>query len=388
MASITVHPATLRWAVNQSGVDPLAVAHKEGLADFPRWLNESDPVQLSFTKLSAIGSALHIPFGALVRSVVPESHDESLIRYRTINNRDVAPSRNLTDTIAIMRNRQDWARDEMIAQGFDENLLVGSVALPTSASNLALRIREGLTLDPGWSLHKTNDQRFRFLRDKASDAGMMVMVDSKVGTANSRRLDVSEFRAFVLLDKVAPLIFINRNDSYTAMLFSLLHEIGHVLLGSNEVYNDNGFSGENDTEQLINQAIVLTVVEDDEQFRTYWGVQHRKTGRIVDTADACSNRYGLSALALAIHARRLGLISDADVQSVRAISQNRVTTKQTTSGGNQNLVNAFHLDTRFVRMISNGVKQGNLSYSDGLSLLGIKSLHAYDGLLEAKKLPR
>lgn len=64
MASITVRPATLRWAVRQSGADPVAVAHKDGLAEFPQWLDADAPLDLSFTKLSTIGSALQMPFGA------------------------------------------------------------------------------------------------------------------------------------------------------------------------------------------------------------------------------------------------------------------------------------------------------------------------------------
>lgn len=247
MASITVQPATLRWAVSQSGVDPAAVARKDGLAEFPQWLEATGPLRLSFTKLSNIGSALQIPFGALVRSVVPDPLEDELVRYRTIDNHSIDASRNFKEMIAIMRNRQDWMRDEMIAQGFSENLLVGSVSTQDSADTLALRLREGLSLPAGWCLCKSSDERFRFLRNKASDAGLMVMVDSRVGTSNIRRLDVHEFRAFVLLDEIVPLVFINRNDSYTAMLFSLLHEIGHVLFGSNEVYNDSTFNGSNDT---------------------------------------------------------------------------------------------------------------------------------------------
>lgn len=218
---------------------PVAVAHRDGLAEFPQWLNADAPLDLSFTKLSTIGSALQMPFGALVRSVVPEAREDELIRYRTINNQGVEASRNLRDTIVTMRNRQDWARDEMIAQGFGENLLVGSVPSRATADELASHIREGLSLTAGWCRHKSNAERFRFLRGKSSDAGLMVMVDSRVGSSSARRLDVREFRAFVLLDDVAPLIFINCNDSYAAMLFSLLHEIGHVLLGSNELYNDS-----------------------------------------------------------------------------------------------------------------------------------------------------
>lgn len=204
MASITVHPATLQWAVSQSGVDPTAVAHRDGLAEFPQWLSATDPLNLFFTKLSAIGSALQVPFGALVRSVVPESREDELIQYRTINNHGVKASRNLQDTIAVMRNRQDWARDEMITQGFGKNLLVGSVPPHVIASELAARIREELSLNDGWCRHKSNADRFRFLRGKASDVGLMVMVDSRVGTSSARRLDVCEFRAFMLLDDVTP----------------------------------------------------------------------------------------------------------------------------------------------------------------------------------------
>ena len=54
----------LRWAVRQSGADPVAVAHRDGLAELPQWLNADAPLDLSFTKLSTIGSALQMPFGA------------------------------------------------------------------------------------------------------------------------------------------------------------------------------------------------------------------------------------------------------------------------------------------------------------------------------------
>lgn len=386
MASITVHPATLRWAVSQSGVDPAAVAHKAGLGEFPEWLNAAGPLSLSFTKLSAIGAALQVPFGALVRSVIPESHEDELIRYRTIGNRGIETSRNLKDTIASMRNRQDWSREEMIAQGFGKNVLVGSVARWTPADGLALRIREGLNLESGWYRHKDNGERFRYLRDKASDAGLMVMVDSKVGNSNARRLDVGEFRAFVLLDDVAPLIFINRNDSYAAMLFSLLHEIGHVMLGTEEVYNAAPGNDGVGIERVINHAVVKTVVDSEAEFREYWRQALSCGGRVQDAAAGCARRYGLSALALAIHARVLGLIGDEDVRLVRKESESLIGKDRTGAGGNQNLTNASHLDTRFVRMIRDGIARGSLPYSDGLSLLGVKSMHAYDGLLKAKGL--
>lgn len=201
--------------------------------------------------------------GALVRSVVPEAREGELIRYRTINNQGVEASRNLRDTIVTMRNRQDWARDEMIAQGFGENPLVGSVPSHATADELASHIREGLSLAAGWCRHKSNAER-RFLRGKSSDAGLMVMVDSRVGSSSARRLYVREFRAFVLLDDVAPLIFINRNDS-----------------------SIDGGSG---VERKINQAVILTIVDDEVAFRAYRKKMIADGARVQDIADDCARR--------------------------------------------------------------------------------------------------
>lgn len=92
---------------------PVAVAHRDGLAELPQWLNADAPLDLSFTKLSTIGSALQMPFGALVCSVVPEAREDELIRYRTINNQGVEASRNLRDT--IVTSRISWLRTQGIA---------------------------------------------------------------------------------------------------------------------------------------------------------------------------------------------------------------------------------------------------------------------------------
>lgn len=384
MAEITVYPATLRWAVETSNADPTAVAAKRGLADFPAWLNSSEPLRLSFSKLSDIGKALQMPFGSLVRSSVPEQHKDELVQYRTVKNHGVEPSRDLQDIIRLMRNRQDWAKDELSARGLDENRLVGSVASSVSAEELGKAIREKLQLDDAWYARKTVEERFRYIRQHASENGLIVMVDSKVGTSH-RRLNVQEFRAFVLLDQTAPLIFINRNDSYSAMLFSLLHEIGHVLLGSNEIFNDDYAMSGTRIERLINRAVIQSVV-DNQDFCSYWKESKRRNNDVLMIASECAKHYGLSALALTIHANYLGLAADEDVRTVYEKTREHLGKMHSSDakGGNQNNTNAFHLDSGFVELVKSSIDRGSLSYSDGFSLLGVKSIQAYDGLLQVK----
>src|SRR5699024_12541089 len=62
--------------------------------------------------------------------------------------------------------------------------------------------------------------------------------------------------SFKLVDEYAPLIFINTLDSNNGKTFSLLHEVAHVFLGINSLYNDDFQQTEKDinaTEILCNK---------------------------------------------------------------------------------------------------------------------------------------
>ncbi len=392
LASITVYPHTLRQAVLDSREDPKAIASTgKDLAELPQWLDRNEPFPLSFTKISQLGKALHVPFGYLVKSVVTPKNPEPLLQYRTVNNDHAPMSKNLEDLLQVMHGRQDWARDEMMANGLGANALVTSQAHTKDSRVLGQAIRMALHLEDKFILGKNDGARFNYVRRQASEAGLMVMVDSMV-SGTRRRLDINEFRAFVLLDDVAPLIFINRNDSHKAMLFSLLHEIGHVLLGNEELFNvgdDKMAVHDSDTERLVNRAAVHALVSDGD-FRSHWNEFTAGGGSSVwDTAQTCARRYGLSALALVIHAKELGLANDQDVKEVRRLTQRAIhddEPRQESGGGNQNFTNAYRLDDRYVGMVHDSVQRGALPFTDGLALLGVRSLKAYDGVVRAKGL--
>ncbi|WEV71914.1 ImmA/IrrE family metallo-endopeptidase [Bifidobacterium sp. ESL0790] len=383
MAQITVQPATLRWAVSQSGHDVEAIASRPGLTQLPQWLQAKRPISLSFTKISDLSKALQIPFGRLVRTSVPPTHEDELVKFRTLNNNAAPLSKSLEDIIAKMRIRQTWAHDEMMSLGLGTNTFVGSLHNTRSAKEIAQSIIQALQLPERWTFGKSDRKRFNFLREMLSNVGIMTMVDSEV--AKNEKLDIQEFRAFTLLDDIAPLIFINRNDSDKAMLFSLLHELTHIFLGAEELFNATEAEFDiSDQERLINQT-VMEIILGDSDFRKEWLKESKTKSSRIEVAETFSSHYGLSALSFLIKAKQEGLASERDIEA-EYTQLAQVPPKRTTKndGGNQNITNSFHLDSRFVSLVEQGINSNSISYTDGFSLLGLKSERAYDGLLAAK----
>lgn len=86
-----------------------------------------------------------------------------------------------------------------------------------------------------------------------------------------RALDVDEFRAYAMLDEMAPLIFVNGADSAGSRLFSLFHEMVHLWLGESDLYNDRRClaSGVRLTEKLCN-AVAGELLVPGDRFLEKW----------------------------------------------------------------------------------------------------------------------
>ncbi len=96
------------------------------------------------------------------------------------------------------------------------------------------------------------------------------MINGIVGKNTHRALDVNEFRAFAMVNEWAPLIFINGVDSAGGRLFSLFHEIVHLWIGENDLYNDRRYSANVKPNEVICNAVAGELIAPKTVFLEKW----------------------------------------------------------------------------------------------------------------------
>ena len=99
------------------------------------------------------------------------------------------------------------------------------------------------------------EDALRTLCNSAERIGVLVATSSVVGLNNHRPLDPQEFRGFVLCDSYAPLVFVNGADSKSAQMFTLAHELAHLWIGQDGLFNLIRMMPHTDaTERFCNQV--------------------------------------------------------------------------------------------------------------------------------------
>ncbi|MDY0164966.1 MAG: ImmA/IrrE family metallo-endopeptidase [Thermoguttaceae bacterium] len=247
-----VHPELIRWAIDRSGL-----ASEDLATAFPKLDEWKRGKRLpTFRQLEAFAKKTMTPLGYLYLDAPPEER-LPIPDFRTVGDARIdRPSPNLIETIQAMQRRQAWMREYLIEQAEKPLGFVGAAKHSRNVVSLAARIRDTLGLIVDWAeLHSTWEDALRTLRQSAEHIGILVATSSVVGLNNHRPLDPQEFRGFVVCDSYAPLIFVNGADSKSAQMFTLAHELAHVWLGQDGLFNlIKTMPHDDDTERYCNQV--------------------------------------------------------------------------------------------------------------------------------------
>lgn len=270
--SIPINPRILQWARLEAGLslheaasrakvtpprkkkDEPALTAEERLA---AWEEGKDTPSLN--QLENIASAYRRPLLTFFLAQPPQ--EVAIIAdFRTVANR---PSSTDSPEFAALRRKITLLHQELRALAEDAGNpklpFIGSLSENTPVQQFVSTLRAALGVGVGVEEQRrirNEDALFGYLRDLAQNIGIYVLLEGNVGSHHSN-ISAEEFRGIALADDLAPLVVVNPNDAKAAMVFTLVHELAHLWLGSSGVSNFNALGnngGDGNHEKLCNRV--------------------------------------------------------------------------------------------------------------------------------------
>lgn len=363
-----INPAVLRWMRERCGVDLATAA--ESAAVKPEQLiawETGDGKPPTFRQAQKLSQALHAPFGYLFLRE-PPIEELPLPDLRTVA--DVPrgrPSIDLLDTVRLALQRQSWYLDFLRDQEAHPLSFVGRFSASDDVKKVAANIRAELSIDVEQG-QRTWDVYSRQLIDAAERVGILVMRSGIVGNNTHRKLDVGEFRGFAISDTLAPLVFINSADAPTARLFTLLHELAHIWIGSSGISN---VSPDNTRrEEVFCNAVAGEFLAPSDVFIPLWKTSRTDPDPALVTSEL-AQKFHVSRLVVMRRALDLGLV---DRQTYIDHYQSELDAFRNQEGGGGNFYrNAGAKNSaRFARAVVTEAFSGRLLLRDAGRLLGVQ----------------
>lgn len=226
----------IKWARERAGLSPESLAEKLQINSdkVRKW--ESGEVAIPISKAKALSKISLIPYGLLFADNPPEEKI-TIPDFRTHGSVGLRkPSPELLETICDAKLKQEWYKDYLISEDFVPLEFIGKYDTGFDPELAAAELKNILRIDETEYLKcKDWEAAFSYLINHTEDAGITVIVNSILKNNTHRPLDIDEFRGFVLSDVYAPLVFINGQDSKAAQMFTLIHEIAHLLIGESGI---------------------------------------------------------------------------------------------------------------------------------------------------------
>lgn len=359
---VNVSADMLTWAIARAGYELPEFTEK-----VPRVLDWIEGTKKPTVKqLENFSKKVYLPFGYLFLPEPPKE-DLPIPFFRSNGNQVDKVSINVYDTILLVQKRQDWLKDYLKDNDFEPLPYVGKYHQNENAYEIVEDIRRALDLPENWaSAFGTWEEAMNHLVHAIEDIGTIVVFNGVVENNTSRPIDVDECRGFVLVDDMAPFMFINNADSKAAQMFTIVHELAHIWMGKSAGFDFRKLQPADDPiEQLCDQVAAELLVP-RKAFNEIWNVftNIRKASRY----------FKVSEIVIARRALDTGNITKKEFFEFYESYKNRefIKKENQSSGGDFYATAKKRVSLTFASYVNQAVKSGQLLYRDAYKLTSMK----------------
>jgi Zn-dependent peptidase ImmA (M78 family)/transcriptional regulator with XRE-family HTH domain len=356
---VSASPRVLRFARAEAGFDLAEAARRtdisaDRLAEFESDEGEVEPTLGQLRKLAALYDRTLAFF---LLPAPPPSDIPDVPDFRSLGDDGLSPAvrreiRKAGRRRSVLVEYESMDRWGLIDVGVDE---VG-----TTETAALVRDRLGVSVDDQ-AAQPTQEAALRMWLRALERAGVAVFQMSRVRS--------DECRGFSVYHDVAPIIVLNGGEPPAARIFTLMHELCHLLLrdgGVCTVWNDQ------QTERRCNRFAAGLLMPDPAVRNVAFG---EDAGHDVERV---ARRFQVSRDAAAIRLRELGLVTQDDVDVVRAETIDRIALakakqKATDGGPPHYRTHLRNLGDRYVTSVLDAYQDGRIDFADVTSFLEAKT---------------
>lgn len=326
-------------------------------------MGESKP---TVNQLEKTAKKFRIPFGYFFLDNLPE-RKSPIPHFRTNGGDTFKPSDNLLETIETLMRRQEWIEGILLDWGEEKLDFANSITLDTPIEETVNMIRNILNIKNNWAKDMpTWNNAFRFLRERTEEARIFTVVNGVVNNNNHRKLEVNEFRGFALYNDVAPFLFINNNDAISGKIFTIIHEIVHILLGKSASFDLRALQpSDNEIELYCNRCTAEFLVPKEDLLEEF-----SKSGLDYDTL---ARIFKVSSIVIARRLMDLNKITKAQFLEFYNNHIEQDYRIQKGGGGDFYKTVPNRLSKRFFDIVAKAVRRNDILYRDAFKITGLKA---------------
>ena len=359
---VNVNANMLTWAIDRAGYELHEFAEK--MPKVTAWISgEKKP---TVKQLENFSKKVHLPFGYLF---LPEPPKEKLPIpfFRTNSLQAEKVSVNVYDTILLVQQRQYWLKEYLDDNGFDRLNFVGKFKNSQDVFAIVDSIRTTLGLAEDWARNfRTWQETLNHLIEIIEDKGIITIFNGVVENNTSRPIEVDECRGFVLVDDLAPFMFINNADGKAAQLFTIAHELAHIWTGHSAGFDFRKLQPANDPIEILCDKVAAEFLVPEKTFNEQWAKN--------PSISNASRFFKVSEIVIARRALDTGKITKGQFFQFYEQYKNREFVKKQNqgSGGDFFATARKRLSVTFASHVSNAVRTGQLLYRDAYKLTSMK----------------
>ncbi len=370
----------LKWVIKKNNLSISELSKKLGVKEekVKNFLDEKDFP--TYKQLHKLADVLRIPFGYFFLERIPEN-ELNIPDFRR-NKESIPLSQTFFEIYYDTKNKQDWIKQKRLKNDFPPLDFVGRFCVDNSPKEIATDIQNTLGISEK-DFGKSSSEMLLNFSNKAENKGILVLKNSILFNNSHIKLDPMEFRGFVLVDKIAPLIFINAADSINAQIFTLFHELAHIWIGESGI-SDVDLENQNQIERLCNQ-VAVEIFMPEERIEKYWN----KNLEPLENIRELSKKFGISKQALSYRALNLGFISPKIQKEILEIlkkewleEKQEEHKKAEKSGGDYYRTLPVRNSKTFTYEVINSLMSGEILYKEAAQLLNVKNIKTLNNLME------